>query len=56
MLANPESNALQVAVVRGAGREHLVGQRIAIVEGIAGWVESHHESLILHGTSKSKAP
>jgi len=43
---------LYMAAVRGAGRQHLLGQRIPVGQEIAGWVALHGEPLLLNGQVK----
>lgn len=50
MLPTKDGNELYVAAVRGKDRERLLGMRVSIQEGIAGWVARHREPLTLHGT------
>jgi PAS domain S-box-containing protein len=45
----PGNDELYIAAVRGGDREHLVGQRSSLQEGIAGWVARQTEPLILNG-------
>ena len=49
LLPDREGDNLYVAVVRGAGREHLLGSRIPIRNSVAGWVALRRESLLLNG-------
>jgi|SRR5579883_670101 len=49
MLPTDGGKKLRVAAVRGESREHLLGERITIDQGIAGWVARHHEPLALSG-------
>jgi diguanylate cyclase (GGDEF)-like protein/PAS domain S-box-containing protein len=49
MLADEDGNNLLIAAVRGAGREALLGTRIPVGAGIAGWVAAHHDPQILEG-------
>jgi PAS domain S-box-containing protein len=49
MLVGRGKDELYVAAVRGGDREHLLGQRITLQEGIAGWVARQAEPLILNG-------
>jgi PAS domain S-box-containing protein len=49
MLFRPDSQELYIVAVRGKGREHLLGQHRSLQDGIAGWVASHLEPLILNG-------
>jgi PAS domain S-box-containing protein/putative nucleotidyltransferase with HDIG domain len=44
-----DDNELYVAAVRGNRRGHILGQRIKVGHGIAGWVAHHHELLKLEG-------
>ena len=43
------SDELYVAAVRGQNRERLLGERVPLGEGIAGWVAREREPLILDG-------
>ena len=49
LLPVTESDEFYVAVTRGAPREHILGQRVKLGQGIAGWVAHHHQPVILHG-------
>jgi len=49
LLPTPEGKELYVAAARGARRELIQGQRIALDQGIAGWVACHQELVILNG-------
>jgi PAS domain S-box-containing protein len=49
MLPMHEGDQLYVAVVRGKGRAGLVGKRVSVAQGIAGWVARHRQPLLLHG-------
>ncbi|MBI4213699.1 MAG: response regulator [Chloroflexi bacterium] len=49
MLPTQGGEALYVAAVRGADREHILGERVPIVQGVAGWVAQHGEPLHLEG-------
>jgi len=49
MLPTEVGNELRVAVIRGEGREHLVGERVPVGQGIAGWVIRHCEAVTLMG-------
>ncbi len=49
MLPAGDDDELYVAAVRGRGREHILGQRVKLGQGIAGWVARHHEMLTLEG-------
>jgi len=42
-------NEMYVAAVRGLGRDHLLGQRIKVDQGIAGWTARHHKLVQLEG-------
>jgi signal transduction histidine kinase/DNA-binding response OmpR family regulator len=50
MVPTDGGNELEVVAIRGAGRDGLLGTRVAFGRGIAGWVATNHEPLILHGT------
>ncbi|WP_020472205.1 response regulator [Zavarzinella formosa] len=49
MLPTDKGDELRVAVIRGDGRAHLVGERVPLEHGIAGWVTRHREPLTLMG-------
>ncbi|HEY5366985.1 MAG TPA: response regulator, partial [Casimicrobiaceae bacterium] len=49
MLVTEDGTALQVVAVRGVRREALLGKRVPRTEGIAGWVATHREPLVLSG-------
>jgi len=49
MLPVDEAEELYIAAVRGRHREHILGERVPIGGGIAGWVARHHEPLVLNG-------
>jgi len=49
MLPTSTEDELYVAVVRGEQREGILGKRIPIQKGIAGWVSSNCEDLLLRG-------
>lgn len=49
MLPTITEDELYVAVVRGEQREGILGQRFPIQKGIAGWVASNCEELLLQG-------
>lgn len=49
MLRVDAEDALYVAVVRGEQREGILGERIPMHKGIAGWVASNREVLMLQG-------
>lgn len=55
MLPSSEGDALYVAMVRGAERSHILGERLPLREGIAGWVARHQETLTLHGPLQGEA-
>jgi PAS domain S-box-containing protein/putative nucleotidyltransferase with HDIG domain len=48
MLPTNSGRELYVAVVRGGGTENL-GEHVSIEQGIAGWVASNRESIVLQG-------
>jgi len=49
MLPVEEKKELCVALVRGKGREELLGQKVSIDQGIAGWVARNQEPVRLEG-------
>ncbi len=49
MLPTSTGEELYVAVARGDQMEIKLGQRVPIHKGIAGWVASNHETLIMQG-------
>jgi signal transduction histidine kinase len=49
MLAVESGTALEVAKARGPRSSLILGRRIPIDQGIAGWVARHQEALILNG-------
>ncbi|MBM2811788.1 MAG: multi-sensor hybrid histidine kinase [Chloroflexi bacterium] len=49
MLPTRDGGELYVAAVRGEGRDDILGQRVPMDRGIAGWVASHQEPLTLQG-------
>jgi diguanylate cyclase (GGDEF)-like protein/PAS domain S-box-containing protein len=49
MLPTAEGDKLCVAAIRGKGRERLLGKRVGIGEGVAGWVAHHLKTLVLDG-------
>ena len=49
MLLTLGNDELYIAAQRGGDREHLLGQRSSLQEGIAGWVARQAEPLILNG-------
>ena len=52
MLLADDGRSLTIAAVRGEGRETLLGTRLPIGEGIAGWVAARCEPLVLEGEVK----
>ena len=52
MLPTREGNEFCLAAVRGAHHQGLLGERVPIDQGIAGWVARHREPLLLHGEVK----
>ena len=52
MLVSEDGQNLYVAAVRGGQRDVLLGARLPINEGIAGWVAHHREPRILEGAIK----
>ncbi|HLG15504.1 MAG TPA: PAS domain S-box protein [Blastocatellia bacterium] len=49
MLTADGSSELCVSVVRGKDRSHILGMRVPVDRGIAGWVARHREPLSLQG-------
>ncbi|MBN9517492.1 response regulator [bacterium] len=49
MLASADGAELHVGVVRGPNREGLLGERVPVDRGIAGWVARHREPVVLDG-------
>ena len=49
MLFTDDGHSLYVAAVRGEGRVTLLGTRLPVGQGIAGWVGAHREPLVLQG-------
>ncbi len=49
MLPTPDGKELIVHTVRGAGRWEIVGKRLPVDEGIAGWVARNREPVLLQG-------
>lgn len=47
LLVDEETDELVFAVVHGAARESLTGFRLALGEGIAGWVAQNHKPVVL---------
>jgi PAS domain S-box-containing protein len=54
MLLTRKGNALYVAAARGANREAILGRRVSLDRGVAGWVARHREMLILRGEITDK--
>jgi PAS domain S-box-containing protein len=54
MLLTPEGDALYVAVARGANRETILGRRMSLDRGVAGWVARHRQMLVLRGEVTDK--
>jgi diguanylate cyclase (GGDEF)-like protein/PAS domain S-box-containing protein len=52
MLLADDGRSLYIAAVRGEGRDALLGTRMPIGEGIAGWVAARREPLVLEGEVK----
>ncbi|MSQ47329.1 MAG: response regulator [Deltaproteobacteria bacterium] len=53
MLPTPDETELYVAVVRGKNREHLIGQRVLITAGVAGWAAQAQGPTVLEGEVKN---
>ncbi len=49
LLLTPAGDELYVAAVRGENRAGLLGTRVPVGEGVAGWLAQHGEPLILNG-------
>jgi PAS domain S-box-containing protein len=49
MLPSPAGSELYIALLRGEQRPHILGQRMPVDRGIAGWVARHKEPLLLSG-------
>jgi PAS domain S-box-containing protein/putative nucleotidyltransferase with HDIG domain len=49
-----DGQELYVAVAKGGHPEHLLGTRVSMGEGIAGWVARNREPLVLHGPVNDK--
>jgi signal transduction histidine kinase/FixJ family two-component response regulator len=49
MLFLGKKSELYIAAVRGVQREHLLGQRVPLDQGIAGWVARHQQPVVLYG-------
>ncbi len=54
MLLTPECDGLYVAAARGENRERVLGHRVSLDRGVAGWVARHHEMLVLRGEINDK--
>lgn len=54
MLVSADGESLYLASIRGGNRERLLGSRVRIGEGIAGWVAAHGEPIELHGAVADK--
>jgi two-component system, cell cycle sensor histidine kinase and response regulator CckA len=52
MLPTETGDELRVSVVRGENRGHLLGERISIDQGVAGWVARHREPVTVAGEAK----
>jgi diguanylate cyclase (GGDEF)-like protein/PAS domain S-box-containing protein len=52
MLLADDGRFLYVAAIRGERRDALLGERVPIGEGIAGWVAARREPLVLEGEIK----
>jgi PAS domain S-box-containing protein len=50
MLPTPDGNDLYVASARGPRSQTILGERMAVGEGISGWVARNRETLSLHKT------
>ena len=49
MVLSENRQELRVAVVRGGSRDQLIGYRMPITQGIAGWVARNKKAITLHG-------
>lgn len=49
LLLTKDRDELYIAAVRGENREHLLGQRVKVEDGIVGWIARNPEKLILDG-------
>lgn len=49
MLPTPDGAELYVHTVRGEGRREMLGKRVSMEQGIAGWVARHQEPVLLQG-------
>ncbi|MFA6009309.1 MAG: response regulator [Desulfobacteraceae bacterium] len=54
MLPTNDDKELYVAVVRGDGRENIMGERIPMGQKVAGWVASHQESVSIEGCAEDE--
>lgn len=52
LLVDEESDELVFAVVHGSAREELTGFRLALGEGVAGWVAAHHKPALIEDVRK----
>lgn len=50
MLPTADGEELTVRVVRGEGRSGILGQRLPLDHGVAGWVARHRKPVTLHGS------
>lgn len=48
LLLDPDSNELAFVVVYGVVRDKLIGRRIPVGEGIAGWVALNRQPVLIH--------
>jgi two-component system, cell cycle sensor histidine kinase and response regulator CckA len=46
LVPTPTGDELYVGAVRGAGVEHLLGQRVSMQKGTDGWVARHNEPIV----------
>jgi PAS domain S-box-containing protein len=56
MLLTDDGRFLYVAAVRGGRRDTLLGTRMPIGDGIAGWVTARRETLVLEGEVRDRLP
>ena len=49
MLPTEDNNELYVAIARGENRDHILGYRMPVDHGIAGWVAQNKETITLQG-------
>ena len=54
MLPTEDGRSLLVAAARGEGRDALLGARVPLGDGIAGWVAARREPLVLEGEIKDQ--